>query len=452
MAALQEGEEQKDRKRESLYLSTEQDAMECEESGNDQMPGQATSSVSAHGSTSNDRMDGIGRNNSMNDQVGEGSHREESVASTRFKLYDLCDIDRTDERGETKTVLVDWTTNAEQHYNLEALRQSLNKTAKGIKNRKMLKCCALYACLNHEFDPHGCAPDADSLWNCRGCNEKVNATTSLRLWRLPDTLLIGLKRFTYCPVSRRLIKTCQWVKFPLEGLDLSKYCTSKEGDDPIYDLYGVCYNSGSTPESGHCTSSVKCHDGKWRSFNDSWVKVIDEGDVVADGACLLFYRKRNLQSPSQREILELMLRDLKQEEQAVKYCDSILKAATPSGDAIDETIRRDVHESHQLDGHGSHEYFREQRYESVEAGNVHRSDVFYATEKGEVVMTTSWAKQNDEHQVNAWYQESDPMLESAVGLSLDSERTGIPATDTVQMHAPFERDMYDSFQHDSRTS
>ena len=613
MAALQEGEEQKDHKRESLYLSTEHDAMECEESGNDQMPGQATSSVSAHGSTSSDRVDSLDPKEFANDQVGEDAYHDEAVpdakeppedhsavqndtemaepsqqrkpmemematlrsggssaqvgplpasstveeeaeeddhkdfdpyigdlfegvndgprettmlasnhtgfgascsssrslplnaASAASEAYSLCESNDTPRADEARTIVIDWDTNAEQHYNLRTLEQPLlDKTAEGVeeRRRKMLESCTLHDCLTHDFKPHPRALDGDNLWKCGGCKKMVNGIKSMRLWKTPDILLIGLKRFDYCEALDRLIKLKQLVEFPLEGLDLSEYYAPQLEDNPIYDLYGVCHHLGDGPKVGHYTSCVKSPGGKWHKFNDSWVTAIDAHSVVSQDAYLLYYRKRDLPCPSEREILESLKRkeQMDLEEQAVQFYESRIGCSI-SGVSDEETMSGSIHGRHQfgkdicngrvengssssnemnnenemtslsIDNHGNGSSVhsltggsRTERIKVVQGTSSssyqepeNRSDVFYATEKGEVVMTTSWAKQNDEHQVEAWNQESDPMAESAVGHSHDSERTDIPwkgdsTTGTVQMHAPFERDMYDSFQHDSRTS
>ena len=372
MTVLQGGEKKKDRKQKTLYSSAiELDAMEWEASGSGWISGQAPSSWTAHGPVSTDRVDSFGPKDSANDKVGEVSYHEGEAASTVLKPYHLYECISILQRDEVKIIYVDWDTNAEQHYNFGTLEQPLlDKTAEGVeeKRRKMLESCTLHDCLKHEFDSHTCAPGTDNMWKCGGCNETVNGTTSLHLWRLPDILLIGLKRFKYSPERKCLIKIDQCVEFPLEGLDMKKYYKPNEGDDPIYDLYGVCYNSGRRPESGHCTSSVKCQDGKWRYFDDSWVTVDDERRIVRDGACLLFYRKRNLPFPSEREILEALKRNRNtdDEEQAVKYYATLKEAAARTLEDCNDEMKNDGdNESHQRGGQASSGYFGEQTYDSA---------------------------------------------------------------------------------------
>lgn len=62
------------------------------------------------------------------------------------------------------------------------------------------------------------------------------------LWRLPDILIIHLKRFNYSRWSRDKINTL--VDFPLTGLDLSEFVANPAHKSDIYDLFAVSNHMG----------------------------------------------------------------------------------------------------------------------------------------------------------------------------------------------------------------
>jgi len=79
----------------------------------------------------------------------------------------------------------------------------------------------------------------DDLWYCNLCREHVQATKKLDLWKLPDILVIHLKRFSYKNrYLREKLETL--VDYPLEGLDLTDYQLCHDGGAaPVYDLFAV---------------------------------------------------------------------------------------------------------------------------------------------------------------------------------------------------------------------
>jgi ubiquitin carboxyl-terminal hydrolase 15 len=56
------------------------------------------------------------------------------------------------------------------------------------------------------------------MWYCPKCEEHRQATKKLELWRLPEVLVIYLKRFIYSRVWRDKIDT--HVSYPIDTLDL----------------------------------------------------------------------------------------------------------------------------------------------------------------------------------------------------------------------------------------
>lgn len=96
---------------------------------------------------------------------------------------------------------------------------------------------------------------AEDPWYCPKCKVFVRATKKFDLWRLPELLVIHLKRFSFSRIwyvifiklyHLRLIlthtrrnKLSSFVDFPLEELDLSNYTSTEQDIMPIYDLYAV---------------------------------------------------------------------------------------------------------------------------------------------------------------------------------------------------------------------
>ncbi len=143
---------------------------------------------------------------------------------------------------------------------------------------------------------------ADS-WYCRECKGHCPATKKMDLWRLPETLVVHLKRFSYARLWGEKIGLP--VVFPLHGLDLAPLVASGassgeasgEGNGgSIYDLFAVSEHYGSLG-GGHYTAAARnCITGRWHRFDDSTVTEIDEESLMtrsAQGAAyILFYARR----------------------------------------------------------------------------------------------------------------------------------------------------------------
>ena len=85
------------------------------------------------------------------------------------------------------------------------------------------------------------------------------ATKTLSLWRLPEYLVVHLKRFSWKNVLWRE-KLGFEVSFPLEGLDLGQYLPQEVARDGfLYDLFGVVNHFGAI-WMGHYTALTR-HSG-----------------------------------------------------------------------------------------------------------------------------------------------------------------------------------------------
>ncbi|XP_041347481.1 ubiquitin carboxyl-terminal hydrolase 19-like [Gigantopelta aegis] len=163
----------------------------------------------------------------------------------------------------------------------------------------------LEQCLELFTEPEVLSPD--EAWYCPRCKKHQEATKQMSIWRVPHTLIIQLKRFSF----RNFIfrdKIDKMVQFPTRGLDLSKFILGQQQSDqapPIYDLYAVINHHGGIL-GGHYTSYVRCADTAdslksevdWRLCDDSRVTPVgNEKNVVTAAAYVLFYRQRNRPAP-----------------------------------------------------------------------------------------------------------------------------------------------------------
>lgn len=162
----------------------------------------------------------------------------------------------------------------------------------------------------------------DDLWYCPSCKEFRQAMKKFDLWKVPDILVVHLKRFSAGRMTRD--KLDNLIDFPIDGLDLSDRVVGTQlmrelgdekppatitvgdntlahdahddavaSDRPIYDLYAVDNHFGGLG-GGHYTAFAKNpQDGRWYNYDDSSVRpVADPETVKTSAAYLLFYRRR----------------------------------------------------------------------------------------------------------------------------------------------------------------
>jgi ubiquitin carboxyl-terminal hydrolase 4/11/15 len=174
-------------------------------------------------------------------------------------------------------------------------------------------------CLN-EFTKEEQLGESDP-WYCPQCKDFKQATKKFDLWKVPDILVVHLKRFSSGRISRDKIDS--FIEFPVLNLDLTDRvegakAVSKlheeeqddeklmksigslgadddavESDAPIYDLYAVDNHYGGLG-GGHYTAYAKNpEDEKWYYFDDSSVRLVERPEEVkGKAAYLLFYRRR----------------------------------------------------------------------------------------------------------------------------------------------------------------
>lgn len=167
------------------------------------------------------------------------------------------------------TNLFDFLATAESGRKLESEETNgeENKSNNGQKNIQLTQCL-------QEFKQSETL-DEDNKWYCNKCQEHVQATKTLELYRVPKVLIISFKRFKtsrnrYGMGGGQKIDT--HVDFPLEGLDMRPFVLMPEQKNSInllYDCYGISNHFGGVG-GGHYTAYAKNPiSNKWYNFDDS---------------------------------------------------------------------------------------------------------------------------------------------------------------------------------------
>ncbi|KAG0065974.1 ubiquitin-specific protease doa4 [Linnemannia elongata] len=151
----------------------------------------------------------------------------------------------------------------------------------------------LTSCLNAFVEPE--LMEGDNAWNCPNCKKPRKATKQLTISRVPDVLLIQLKRFSSDGPFKNKIKAM--VQYPIEDLDLTKYLPKRPAslgpiEPAIYNLYAVSNHSGEV-SSGHYTACVRdTTSNSWTNFDDTRVSPCDKSVAVSEHGYTLFYVRR----------------------------------------------------------------------------------------------------------------------------------------------------------------
>lgn len=140
--------------------------------------------------------------------------------------------------------------------------------------------------------------DQGNTWSCPKCKKNQRAYKSGAIRRLPEVLILFLKRFEHSSLSRNKLAT--QVDFPLSSLDMREHLaddvqtTTKE---TVYDLFAVTNHYGSMG-FGHYTAFI-AGETNGRSEASSWYEVDDcritpenPEKICSSAAYVLYYRKR----------------------------------------------------------------------------------------------------------------------------------------------------------------
>ncbi|KAK7378005.1 hypothetical protein VNO80_03441 [Phaseolus coccineus] len=186
-------------------------------------------------------------------------------------------------------VYIDWSQKLLEKYDTHPI-ESLPEVLKygPVTKKARTEPLSLYTCLEAFLREEPLVPE--DMWYCPKCKERRQASKKLDLWRLPEVLVIHLKRFSYSRSMKHKLET--FVNFPVHDFDLTNYIANKNNSRrQLYELYALTNHYGSMG-SGHYTAHIKLLDeNRWYNFDDSHITLISEDEVNTAAAYVLFYRR-----------------------------------------------------------------------------------------------------------------------------------------------------------------
>ncbi|KAI9487251.1 MAG: hypothetical protein EXX96DRAFT_615041 [Benjaminiella poitrasii] len=145
-------------------------------------------------------------------------------------------------------------------------------------------------CLN-EFTNDEQLGNKDS-WYCPRCKKHQRASKKIDIWKLPEIMVVHLKRFSQVRRWRNKVDT--FIDFPLTKLDMSNCVLgNRDGQNLIYDLCAVDNHYGGMGGGHYTTFAKNIETSNWYEFNDTHVDKISSESVKTKAAYLLFYKKRS---------------------------------------------------------------------------------------------------------------------------------------------------------------
>ncbi|XP_042476652.1 ubiquitin carboxyl-terminal hydrolase 8-like isoform X1 [Macadamia integrifolia] len=184
-------------------------------------------------------------------------------------------------------VLVSWPNEKIELYDTCILSSLPEVFKPSFIMRRPQESVSLYACLEAFLKEEPLGPE--DMWYCPGCKKHRQASKKLDLWRLPEILVIHLKRFSYSRFMKNKLET--FVDFPIHGLDLSTYIAHNNSQlSHRYMLYAISNHFGGMG-GGHYTAFVHHGGTQWYDFDDSHVFPVSEDKIKTSAAYVLFYMR-----------------------------------------------------------------------------------------------------------------------------------------------------------------
>ncbi|KAF4318446.1 hypothetical protein BBO99_00007351 [Phytophthora kernoviae] len=153
---------------------------------------------------------------------------------------------------------------------------------------------SIHDCLKSYTEQEFLADDA--AYYCSNCKTHRSVAKKISIYRLPEILVLHLKRFSFSTFSRDKVSTS--ISFPAQSLDLAEYCASDAIVDgsTLYDLTGIVHHMGSL-NGGHYTAECLNNDTQeWFDFNDGSVSGVKKPELYSSSAYMLFYQRREEKS------------------------------------------------------------------------------------------------------------------------------------------------------------
>jgi ubiquitin carboxyl-terminal hydrolase 8 len=126
--------------------------------------------------------------------------------------------------------------------------------------------------------------DCENSWKCEKCKNMVEPEKKMVMWKQSPVIIILLKRYS------KTNKKDNFIKFPI-NLDISKYSLNYNKVSSDYKLSGICIQSGSLRGGHYYAMCYNELDKKWREYNDTTVRLVDEYELLKQKPYCLFYRR-----------------------------------------------------------------------------------------------------------------------------------------------------------------
>lgn len=131
----------------------------------------------------------------------------------------------------------------------------------------------------------------DDLWYCPHCQKHRIATKKMDIWKLPEILVVHLKRFKFSASRREKLNVNVSFKSKWDLKPFVLVNSENDGNSTAYKMYAGSYHIGSL-SGGHYIAYAKNRvDNNWYCFNDNQCTKVSESDIHSDSAYVLFYRR-----------------------------------------------------------------------------------------------------------------------------------------------------------------
>ncbi|KAJ4705426.1 Ubiquitin carboxyl-terminal hydrolase [Melia azedarach] len=232
-----------------------------------------------------------------NDAVSDSETGDEPHLSDDFRFYYMDSKEPSEIKmnepvsiscsNQVLNILVYWPEKMIEKYDTCLLSSLMEVFRPQLFTRKPQESVSLYKCLEAFLKEEPLGPE--DMWYCPRCKKHRQASKKLDLWRLPDILVIHLKRFSYSRYFKSKLET--YVDFPVDDLDLSNYITHRNIQlSNRYTLYAISNHYGGMG-GGHYTAFVDLGHKRWYEFDDDKVYPVSEDMVKTCAAYVLFYRR-----------------------------------------------------------------------------------------------------------------------------------------------------------------
>ncbi|KMT12496.1 hypothetical protein BVRB_5g104230 [Beta vulgaris subsp. vulgaris] len=221
------------------------------------------------------------------------------LAVTEEKLFSVKQFDDDYVKSSPSLrVTINWTDTEHDLYDISYLENLPEVCKSGFTAKKTRQeAVSLFSCLDTFLKEEPLGPD--DMWYCPNCKEHRQASKKLDLWRLPEILVIHLKRFSYSRYFKNKLDT--FVSFPIQNFDMGKYAKNKDASDvpDMYELFAISNHYGGLG-GGHYSAYAKLIDeDRWYHFDDSQVSTVNESEIKTSAAYVLFYRRAKVDAKSE---------------------------------------------------------------------------------------------------------------------------------------------------------